>query len=369
MRTRKKQQSGHEQRLVPTDDETVGGGRTGVSRRHVLIGGIAAATLTGVSDVARPLPAATAAEVDRPSIRGLFTTTRTFDVSFASAATAGLVRGLTLGSLKPGEVNALRIAFDARLQSWTGEPVTCWSNGRSTALDCSLITTGNEATLSLQLPASVAGTAQIALPLRDISLYPAENIAPTVVPTVTLFSDETRVLDSYGTDVATTSVIGAAWGAELSCGWGRSDSVQGQGGSAYAYPRAVQVHSVGPGAVPPGTVLRVVVDPRIARPVELTSAGLDNGQESFASTFEADAQDSTAWLIRTLEPTPAGATATFEIRYDEAAAPSIQDLTYARVTLDRGPNGALQRQTGKDSAEAVSASGLPLIPNGVRGKR
>ncbi|MET4583746.1 hypothetical protein ABIE21_003277 [Conyzicola nivalis] len=344
-----------------------------VTRRNLMAAGVATASLIFLESHGSPARARAANGPTHAVVEAFGTTGTAFTSDFLATVPFGVLLGASLTGDKGAFSSArLSVIFDARVQKWNGNDVVLQSGSTSERIPVELTTAGSTHTLTFGLPsASVATKLVLALPLDQVILYPNENIglipAPTVqlIPAVESIAPITVALES-----TVPSVSGTAWGAQTTATWTRVEAVSGTGGDAYSYPDTIEVASIGPGPIPQGSRVAIIVDGNIAVSITPVDAALPE-EPPRARHFELAAIPAQVGGTIVLdEPVPAGEIIRVRVQTQLHEVTRVGDgVTYGRATFAPAADfAATQRRTGQESAVAVSGSGVPLIPDAVRSK-
>jgi hypothetical protein len=127
--------------------------------------------------------------------------------------------------------------------------------------------------LEVRLPRLPAGEYTLQAGALKPQRFPADLVADPLPVQV-------EILDPTGATTARVLSRPAAkedvpWGVQLGAGW--QQATWGNGYSVW-YPSLVTAHSVGPGVVPAGSRIRIILDRQVFESVEITAATDSNGQ-------------------------------------------------------------------------------------------
>ncbi|PPF21835.1 hypothetical protein [Rathayibacter rathayi] len=215
----------------------------------------------------------------------------------------------------------------------------------------------------------------VGVPLSIRDAYPAENIDAPLPLSVTIQDEAGAVLASIEWSADEAPAVAAAWGVELDASWGTVGGSDSK--SKYRVPRSIRCTSVGPAAVPAGSVLTVEFDARMiaacsvagVTPVPAQPQGDDGaGKPSALVPWDSSALDiveSATGERRTLRITlnraiDAGASLDVAVSASpvDPVPAAVSSVVYASAAFS-GPAGA--RTTGRSSATDLTYSGLPQV--------
>jgi hypothetical protein len=336
-----------------------------VSRRSVLVGLTAGATVVALAPGASAHPSAT--EAPAPPPLGLVpvdvTPVRHLDAAFRAETHAEAPRVVELQGLDATDgVLDGELTFDPRVLA-AGDTVVLSGGGQIwTAPAVTGAAPDGTHTLRFTVerpegPARVAPTVLMMLPLSVRALYPAEDLG-TVAP-ATLVVGRTGDPAVARWQSATVTVPVEPWGAELAAAWC---------GCPYRYPSGLRVHSVGPGPVAAGTRLELVLDARMVEQVAVLEARLDGAPGLAAPTVSAAAAgDVLHATVLLADAVPAGGVLDLALTVvPRAGATTVDGERVASVTLV-GPDDAARpaRATGRYSVTDLTACGNPRTEGAV----
>ncbi|GAB3616682.1 hypothetical protein GCM10027416_12390 [Okibacterium endophyticum] len=341
-----------------------------LTRRHLLAGAIGVLSLNALQGTLRPASAVASTVL---SMTPWATTASVFDEEFTTNFPFSAVKGLSISGSKDTLSNAkVAISYDARGQEWDGTDAAVVSESSIRRIAVAHSVSGTIATLTLTLPPVGTDALDVSLPLRILPLYPHENIG--------MLQDATAILTPNSMSVPAAEVAfspqldtssGQGWGAEIQVAWGRISSIAGTTGSAYAHPASLQLRSVGPGPVPAGTSIRVVVDANVISSVAPSSVVTrDDGEPSLWHFSPENSSMQSGGLLTLDSLIPANQIVDVILESVATGSPRVTDaITYARVTLiPSAASTGMQRVTQTETAVANTSSGTPLIESSARGK-
>ena len=277
-------------------------------------------------------------------------------------ASRALLSGATLG-----------ISFDARLSCLKdGYPESFASlRGKQDSIGASSTTPGS---VEILLPTDTGLenemiTMLVSVPLVRRELYPTENIGP-------VYGTAAKVIARGATEPFATAkapspavLTGDIWGTELTAIWSHVSATDTH---RYSYPAFIRLDSIGPSSIPSGTQVRIIADSTIVR-LTVADTFLGDKAETGGSPTVVTSESLASAVITTVtlsEPLIAGQSLSIAV----IPAPGLASLPAETVTFartwtesaqDRSP---LQRTTGRETAAAVSDSGVPLATSAYIGK-
>lgn len=255
---------------------------SGLPRRTVLHGALAGtAALTVGGSLVRPTPAGAATPPPAPTKVGSLQAPPAYRLIHGADGSStqvptGLEVELTVGTGGLPAGTAVSISYDDRLYVATPQPALVRGRELLPVISGRAVAVGapHAGRLDLRLPELAPGR----------YVLNAGRLAPAHFP-YDLLADpipvEVQVHEPQG--AVTTRVLshpvakqGIPWGVQLGAGW---QQTFWSGGHYAWYPSLVTAHSTGPGAVPAGSRLRIILDRRVFESVAVTSAVGSTGQK------------------------------------------------------------------------------------------
>lgn len=337
-----------------------------VTRRAVVLGGLAAAGLSALQLGGPADPADAAPDKGSLTLRPVESVARPFfgtDLLTEQLVDAPLV--LQLSGLSADDMKlVVDITFDER--AWIASERLVAIGGGAIVVLQRLGTGRSPARYTGPLHGEARAPMTFDIPLRLRSLYPNEGVAPVSATAVTASTGFGRTT-TYGSRPGTAMNAITTWGAELHVAWATTE-VRDQGAKAqYRVPRRVQCLSTGPSAIPAGSHLILTTDSRLAtlpipESVRIGDQPFDLKSLSASRSAEGHA---TRTALTLPAPVPAGE------RFDIALVaprttrtpPNVTGISFARVALEASADSrSRRRSTGRDTIVDLSSSGTPSKP-------
>lgn len=243
--------------------------------------------------------------------------------------------------LVPGSV--IRVMYDPRIYA-VSQPRAILPDGRTIGLSVTSseeTTTSAHAAVSIELPIALVGDVTLLVGYRRLDNYPEDIVAAPLSSAIFVNGVEVVWLSSRRRAMSETTA--SIWGLSIGVGW---DIVRWGKGYHSWLPGIVTVFSTGPGAIPPGTDIRVSLDSRLVHSFRLRplSSASPNQEPSTNHTGIATA----LWKLD--EPIAAGQYASAWLDGDVVKSPGSLPLfnapTVQSVSIG---NEAGQRITGRES--------------------
>lgn len=201
-----------------------------------------------------------------------------------------------------------------------------------------------------------------AIPLIRRQAYPSENsgAAAPLSLTVTSTTGVTTLVRQW------VSIPGRSgltpWAADVTAGWSEVPVIQAGKAVGYRFPSAIHILSVGPFAVPPGT-LTVAVDPRAIATVGLLEATLD-GVPIVVTTTSVSDKYTRELSMSIVSEIPAGSTVVLRIVGEGIPGDPALATTRHATALFTTAAGPLRprRAGGIVELTDLTSSGNPLVP-------
>lgn len=319
---------------------------------------------------------ATTASSTPPGLDLIATTSVLFDNKFAAAHSFIEALGVIVNANRQ-QLSAARleVTYDSRVLAAASAESTVSSRTRLARRPASVQTDEQNGFLSIDLsglgeedPADLA----VALPLTRHALYPNDAVErPRATEVRLIDKTQNTVLAVATPPVGTAPVAGPVWGATVTAVWGSlAVDVPGHD-SSYSYPAYIRVTSAGPAAIPPGTGVTLSLDAQLTRLASVLTYRGDDPAE-LVEVKRSEAIEDGAWTIvlGLTESVPANESLTIvpivasaRNRWEGA------DVFYARVSIEGPEAGSpLQRVTGRETAVAVTSSGVPRHADAFTGK-
>ncbi|AMM20046.1 hypothetical protein AX769_07550 [Frondihabitans sp. PAMC 28766] len=193
-----------------------------------------------------------------------------FEKGFGHVSTVDVPQSITVtGVASSGASLTVEMSFDQHLFRPGGTAVASCGSRIMTA-PVTPITGGCR--FEIRVPPG-RGDVVVLLPLTVVSAYPHEDVGPVSPAVVTVSTAAGVVATLRANPSAPIDAITA--GAELEVGWA-STVVRDQGRKAnYRVPSLIRCTSVGPLALPVGTMIEIATDKRLASPPRVVSVILD----------------------------------------------------------------------------------------------
>lgn len=278
------------------------------------------------------------------------------------------LRGISLsGPADQISAAVVVIIFDPRISSVTGDETSVQIDGSSHEVPVQSSRDEQTGELRLQLP-RITGSyrdaqVEVAIPLRRTASFPDDAVEGPVGTTIEVRTAERGTVLATSLPPTPLTVAGRAWGAQLAAVW-QSFVLDGSAGE-YAVPAFVRLSSVGPGPVPPGTVLRLAFDRRLVRITSLRVVSDDGITRTDDARIEAGGGQ-----VVLLDDLETGGALTLALTAEPLSLIGVPaDVTYASVSI-AGASGAdqLQRITGAETCTALSPSAVPRTSRALTGR-
>ncbi|PPF24654.1 hypothetical protein C5D07_04525 [Rathayibacter tritici] len=351
------------------------------SRRQLLVTAISSAPVVLAVAVADPAAAATASAP--PALAATIEPGEVTTLSFPSAdfAKRRSVAYSLSEQVRLSRPSAFRVVveYDSRLFSAMESVVVSHGDHyESCPTERSQQQPPNRSSVSYSVPDLSDGDSSpllcVGVPLTTRDAYPEENIDAPLPISVTIQDEAGAVLASVEWSADEAPAAAAAWGVELDASWGTVGGPDSR--STYRVPRSIRCTSVGPAAVPAGSVLTVDLDARViaacsvagVTPVPAQLQGDDgSGRPNALVPWDSSALDvaeSATGERRTLRITlnraiDAGASLDVAVSTSPAnPVPTVASVVYASAVFS-GPAGA--RATGRYGVTDLTCSGSPQV--------
>jgi len=316
---------------------------------------------------ARPTP---------PRLDLIATTSVLFDNPFTAAHSFVEALGVIVTASRQQLSDArLEVTYDSRVLAAASTDSTVSSGKHLARRSASVQNDDQDGSLSIDLsglgeddPTDVA----VALPLTRHALYPNDAVErPRATEIRLIDKTENTVLAVATAQAGTDPVAGPVWGATVTAVWASlAVDVPGRD-SNYSYPAFIRVTSAGPAAIPRGAHVTISLDAQLTRLVSILAYRGDDASDAVEVERTEEIGDGARTIVLGLTESIA-ANESLTIVPVVVSAQNRQedgDLFYARVSI-KGPEAGspLQRVTGRETAVAVTGSGVPRHADAFTGK-